>query len=91
MSYAHAYTTSTGVALNGNWGPGLNGYAKDRLGWMPKSAIYRFGASGEKKAILSLAVSHSRIEFELLVRGGHACLGVVTAVHFGNACSIINC
>lgn len=55
MSYAHAYTTSTGVAGNGNWGPGLNGYAKDRLGWMPKSAIYRFGAAGEKKAILSLA------------------------------------
>lgn len=57
MSYAHAYTTYTGVAGNGNWGPGLNGYAKDRLGWMPKSSIYRFGAAGEKKATLSLAVS----------------------------------
>jgi len=54
MSYAAVYSTDTGTDGHGRWGPGLNAYHKDRMGWMPTDKIYRFGAKGETSATIWL-------------------------------------
>lgn len=52
MSYANVYSKNTGSY--GNGGPGLNAYHRDRLGWLRKDKIFRFGADGASDRTLTL-------------------------------------
>lgn len=46
MSYAATFQTPTpnNPSKWGSWGPGLNSYHLDRMGWIPRDKIFRFGA-----------------------------------------------
>ena len=44
MSYANVLSMNTGTF--GSGGPGPNAYHRDRMGWLPRNKIFRFGADG---------------------------------------------
>ncbi|CAF4132529.1 unnamed protein product [Rotaria sordida] len=52
MSAVHVKRTYT--VKYGSAPPGLNGYALERLGWLPMNRIYTFGRKGETSATLTL-------------------------------------
>jgi hypothetical protein len=39
----------------GKWGPGLNAYHLDRMGWISRDRILRFGADGIYSTVVQLA------------------------------------
>ena len=57
MSYAAVFSTSspTNPSVFGSWGPGMNAYHLDRMGWVPRTRILRFGADGVYTRVIQLA------------------------------------
>ena len=57
MSYAAVFSTSTpnNPSKWGNWGPDLNDYHLDRMRWIPRDRIFRFGADNIYDKVLHLA------------------------------------
>lgn len=52
MSYANVFTTNLGAF--GAGGPGPNAYHRDRMGWLARGKIFRFGADGVTDRTLTL-------------------------------------
>jgi hypothetical protein len=52
MSYANVFSMNTGTF--GFGGPGLNAYHRDRMGWIRRDKILRFGANGQSDRTVTL-------------------------------------
>lgn len=67
MSYANVYTTNT--QNYGDGGPGASAYHRDRMGWLGRNKIKRFGADGLYSRTLTLsALNHPEVSGYQLIR-----------------------